>query len=434
MKLIVERCPTLRGEIAVSADKSITHRGLIIGAIAEGRTVLKGYSKSADCVSTMRCLVRLNIPIDISEISVAVHGRGLCGLTEPEDILDCGNSVTTMRLLAGLMAGQDFFSVLSGEHSLRGRKMTGIIKPLHRMGAEITARCGKFAPLAIRGGDLRGISYTPTECNAHVKSSLLMAGLYANKKITIKERIPTRDHTERMLQLFGANLKRGDGRIIIRQGDTLMAQEVVVPGDISVAAFFLVLGSIARDSFMTLKNVGINPTRATIIEVLKKMGANISVINSRVESNESIADLVVASSKLKGLRMSTEMTSVLKDELPAVIVAATQARGRTVIKGVWSLSPREIERMRAIGEGLRKMGAQIKETKESMVVNGPTKLLGFPCSPYGDHRIAMAFAVAGAIASGQTVIFNAECIHISFPEFTSLMREVCGEAHIAIQE
>ncbi len=434
MKLIVERCSSLRGNITVSADKSITHRGLIIGAIAQGKTVLSGYSKSADCVSTMRCLVRLNIAIDISEVSVAVHGKGLCGLTEPEDILDCGNSGTTMRLLAGLMAGQDFFSVLSGEHSLRVRPMTGIIKPLQRMGAEITARCGKFAPLAIRGGNLKGISYTLPELNAQVKSSILLAGLYANKKLTIKEPKPARDHTERMLQLFGANVKRGDGKITVQQTDALEAQEVVIPCDISLAAFFLVLGSITRDSFLTLKNVGINPTRTAIIDVLKKMGANISIVNSRLEANEPVADLVVASSKLRGVKIKAEMTPRLKDELAAVTVAATQAKGKTVVKGTSALRQKEIERIKAIVEGLRKMGAHIKEKKDGFVVDGPTKLLGYPCSPYGDHRIAMAFAVAGAIASGQTVIYNAECIHISFPEFITLMRTVCGEEHIAIKD
>jgi 3-phosphoshikimate 1-carboxyvinyltransferase len=430
MKLIVERCSSLRGEIAVSADKSITHRGLIIGAIAEGKTVLKGYSKSADCVSTMRCLVRLNIPIDISEVSVAVHGRGLGGLTEPEDILDCGNSGTTMRLLAGLMAGQSFFSVLTGEETLRKRPMNEVIKPLQRMGSEITARCGKFVPLAIRGGKLKGISYTLTGPHAGVKSSILLAGLYAVSKTTVKEPQPMRDHTERMLQLFGANLKRGNGRVLVQQGTALKAQELIIPGDISLAAFFLVLGSIARDSFITLKSIGVNPTRASIIDVLKKMGANISVVNSRSEANEPAADLVVASAKLKAIKLGVHDIPLLKDELAAIIVAATQARGNTIIKGTSMLQSRELERIEAIAEGLRKMGAKIKRKKDGFAIEGPTRLLGFPCSPYGDHRIAMAFAIAGAVASGQTVIYNAECIHTVFPEFIALLTKVCGKRYV----
>ncbi len=430
MKLVVERSPSLRGEISVSADRSITHRGLIIGAIAEGKTVLRGYSKSADCVSTMRCLVRLNIPVEISEVSLAVHGKGLHGLSEPEDVLDCGNSGTTMRLLAGLLAGQKFFSVLTGEETLRKRSMTEVIKPLRRMGAQIVARHNKFVPMAITGGDLKGISSTLSDSSSAVKSTILLAGLYASKRCIVREKIRRRDHTERMLALFGANSKIEEKKTIIQRTVRLAAQEIVIPGDMSLAAFFLVLGSVARDAFITLKNVGINPTRFLVVEVLKKMGANISVVNSRLVSNEPVADLVVASSKLKGIKIGAEEAVRLKDELAAVIVAGSQASGKTMIKGVEELLPREIERMRAITEGLRKMGAVIEEKKSGLIIKGPAKLLGFPGSPYGDHRIAMAFAVAGLIASGQTVIYNAECIHTVFPEFTPLLAKVCGEDYI----
>jgi 3-phosphoshikimate 1-carboxyvinyltransferase len=430
MKLVVERSPLLRGEICVSADKSITHRGLIIGAIAEGKTVLKGYSKSADCVSTMRCLVRLNIPVDISEVSLAVHGKGLRGLSEPEDVLDCGNSGTSMRLLAGLLAGQKFFSVLTGEQTLRKRPMTEIIKPLQRMGAEITARKKKFVPMAIRGGKLKGISCTLSGLRSWVKSTILLAGLYADKKTTIREAMRTRDHTERMLSLFGAKVNSEEGKVVIQQATRLHAQEVVIPGDISLAAFFLVLGSVARDSFITLKNVGINPTRASTIDILKGMGANISVVNFRLEANEPIADLVVASSRLRGIKIQADDTALLKDELAAVIVAATQASGKTYIKGTSSLLARELERIKVVIEGLRKMGGIIEEKKSGLVVKGPAKLLGFPGSPYGDHRIAMAFAVAGLIASGQTIIYNAECIHTVFPEFIALLTKVCGKRYV----
>jgi 3-phosphoshikimate 1-carboxyvinyltransferase len=431
MKLVVERSPSFRGEICVSADKSITHRGLIIGAIAKGKTVLRGYSKCADCVSTMRCLVRFNIPIDISETAIAVHGNGLGGLTEPDDILDCGNSGTTMRLLAGLLSGQDFFSVLSGDLSLRQRSMKTIIDPLHAMGATLTARCGMYAPLAIRGGNLKAISYELPVASAQVKSSILLAGLYVNGKTEVKEPQRTRDHTERMLELFGASVKAKGSRIILKPGKELEAQTITIPGDISSAAFFLVLGSIARDSFITLKNVGINPTRTGIIDVLKKMGANISVVNNRIVSNEAVADLVVASAELKGVKIQGDMIPGLSDELPILAVAATQARGKTVVTDTSGLSAKETDRVTAIVEGLKKMGAKISEKKNGFVVEGPTKLLGFPCSPYGDHRIAMALTVAGLIASGQTIIYNAECIHISFPEFISLMRTVSGEQYIA---
>lgn len=427
MKLVVERPLSLRGEISVSADRSITHRGLIIGAIAEGKTVLKGYSKSADCVSTMRCLVRLNIPVEISEVSLAVHGNGLHGLSEPEDVLDCGSSWTTMRLLAGLLAGQKFFSVLTGEKALRERSMTDVIRPLKRMGAEISARHNRFMPMTIRGGNLKGISSSFSGPSSMVKSTILLAGLFADKRCTVKEAIPMRDHTERMLSLFGAKLQSREKKIVVQPAMRLKALEMVIPGDISLAAYFLVLGSVARDAFITLKNIGINPTRSFIIEVLKKMGANISVVNSRLESNEPVADLVVASSKLKGIKIEADKTVLLKDELPAAIVAATQADGKTMVKGTSLLLPREVERLAAITDGLKKMGAQIENKKSGLVIKGPAKLLGFPGSPYGDHRIAMAFAVAGLIASGQTVIYNAECIHTVFPEFTPLLTKVCGE-------
>lgn len=431
MKLVVERSPSIRGEITVSVDKSITHRGLIIGAIAEGKTVLRGYSKCADCVSTMRCLVRLNIPIDISETAIAVHGNGLYGLSEPDDILDCGNSGTTMRLLAGLLSGQDFFSILSGDLSLRKRPMERIIEPLHRMGAEFTARSGKCAPLSIKGGHLKSISYELPVASAQVKSSILLAGLYAKGKTEVVEPKRTRDHTERMLRLFGADIKRKGSRSILKPGKKLEAQELAIPGDISSAAFFLVLASIAHDAFITLKNVGINPTRTGIIDVLKKMGANISIVNSREVSNEPVADLVVASSELKGVNICGDMVPRLIDELPILAVAATQAKGKTVVRDAVELRFKETDRITAIVEGLGKMGAKIREQEDGFEVEGPTRLLGFPCSPYGDHRIAMALTVAGLIASGQTIIFNAECIHISFPEFITLMRMVNGEQYIA---
>jgi 3-phosphoshikimate 1-carboxyvinyltransferase len=434
MKLIVEQCGPLRGDIFVSGDKSITHRSLIIGAIADGGSVLKGYSKSADCVSTMRCLVRLNIPIDISETAIVVHGKGLHGLAEPSDILDCGNSSTTMRLLSGLVSGKEFFSVLSGDKTLRDRPMGSIIEPLRLMGAEIIARKREYAPLAIKGGHLKGIHYSIPVASSQVKSSILLAGLYAEDAVSFEEPVQTRDHTERLLSYFDVDIENDGSRISLSQAERLEAREISIPGDISSAAFFLVLGSIAKDAFITLKNVGINPTRTGILDVLKLMGANISEVKNRVVANEPVADLVVASSELKGVNISGEMIPRIIDELPVLAVAATQAQGRTVVRDISDLRLKETGRIGAIVEGLKKMGGNIEETDDGFVVEGPSKLLGFPCSPAGYHRIAMALMVAGMIASGQTVIYNAECIHISYPEFITLMDTVSGEEHITVKK
>ncbi len=434
MRIVLKKCPTPRGEIKVNGDKSITHRGLIIGAITEGRTLLSGYSRGRDCMSTLKNLGELGIEVLESESTISIQGKGLGGLTEPDDVLDCENSGTTMRLLAGLLSGQDFFSVLTGDSSLRKRPMDRIIKPLRKMGAEIHARGGdRFAPLSIKGGNLASINYTLPVASAQVKSAILLAGLSTDGETTVLEPSPTRDHTERMLKLFGARIKKSSKTIILKGKDRLTPHELSIPGDISSASYFIVLASIAQNGEVLLKDVGINPTRTGILEVLKIMGADISTVNKRDVSNEPTADILVKSSKLEGMEISGEIIPRIIDELPIIAVVATQAKGTTQVKNATELRVKETDRIKAIVEGLKKMGAKIEERKDGFIAEGPKRLHGASCKSYGDHRIAMALTIAGLIADGVTTIDDALCIKISFPEFITLVRLVCGEEYIRIE-
>ena len=432
----MRKCTSPKGEVRVSGDKSITHRGFIISAIARGRSVLHGYSRCQDCAATLKTLQKLGISIEESESTVSIQGRGLGGLAESDDVLDCGNSGTTMRLLAGLLSGQDFLSVLTGDDSLRKRPMGRIIQPLSQMGADIRARGGgRFAPLSIEGGKLKPIDYTLPVASAQVKSAILLAGLYAGGETIVEEPYPTRDHTERMLALFGAKIEKAGMRTVLRGEDSnLEAKELVVPGDLSSAAYFIVLGSLAHDSEILLKDVGVNPTRTGILDVLKLMGVDVSVLNLRTVSNEPVADLMIKSGRLMGREISGELIPRLIDEIPVLAVAATQAEGITVVKDAVELRVKETDRIRAMVGELRKMGAQIEEREDGFTVEGPTRLYGASCSSFGDHRIAIALAVAGLIAEGVTTIDGAECIDISFPEFIATARKVCGEDSLTTQD
>jgi 3-phosphoshikimate 1-carboxyvinyltransferase len=434
MKIVLNKCLSPRGEIKVNGDKSITHRGLIISSIAEGQTLLRGYSKGNDCMSTRKNLKGLGIEIRESESTILIQGKGLGGLTEPEHVLDCENSGTTMRLLAGLLSGQDFFSVLTGDNSLRKRPMDRIIKPLQNMGAEIRARKkDMFAPLSIKGGNLTAINYKLPVASAQVKSAILFAGLYANGETTVEEPYPTRDHTERMLILFGSKIEKSGNKITLKEKNNLTPHKLSIPGDISSASYFIVLTSISQNGELFLKDVGINPTRTGILDILEMMGADISIMNKRDVSNEPIADILVKSGKLKGIDISGEIIPRIIDELPIIAVAATQAKGTTLVKNAAELRVKETDRIKAIVENLKKMGAQIEEQRDGFIVEGPKNLKGTLCNSYGDHRIAMSLAIAGLIADGATIIEGAEYIKISFPEFTTLLKMVCGEEYIRIE-
>jgi len=434
MKIVVNNCSAPRGEIKINGDKSITHRGLIIGSIAEGRTILHGYSNGIDCMSTLKNLKDLGIKIVESESTILIQGRGLGGLTEPENVLDCENSGTTMRLLSGLLSGQDFFSVLTGDNSLCKRPMDRIINPLQKMGAEIRAReKNRFAPLSISGGNLKSINYKLPIASAQVKSAILLAGLYADGKTTIEEPYPTRDHTERMLKLFGSKIEKYRNLITLKEKDRLTSHELFIPGDISSASYFMVLASITQNGELFLKDVGINPTRTGILDILEMMGADISILNKRDVSNEPIADILVKNRKLNAIDISGDIIPRIIDELPIIAVAATQAKGTMKVKNATELRVKETDRIKAIVENLKKMGAKIEEQKDGFIVKGPKRLNGTLCNSYGDHRIAMSLAIAGLIANGVTIIEDTECIKISFPEFITLLKMVCGEEHIRIE-
>ncbi len=426
MELVLEKVNRLKGNISVPGDKSISHRSLILGSIAQGETRIYNFLDSLDCLKTLECMQALGAEIDLGKDNfIKIKGKGLYGLQESKDILDVGNSGTTIRLLTGLLSGQDFYSVLNGDASIRKRPMKRVAQPLRLMGADIWGRKdGQFAPLSVRGNKLNPLHYTLPVASAQVKTALLLAGLYTIGETVVKEPLPTRDHTERMLEIMQADIKISPPEIKVMGGKELKGTDIFVPGDISSAAYFIAAASILKDSQIIIKQVGINPTRTGIIEILKKMGAKIDILNYRTKSNEPRADLMIEYSKLKGVEIKKGNVPFLIDELPLIAVMATQAQGKTVVSGAKELRVKETDRIKAIVSELKKMGADIKEREDGFRVNGPTKLQGAVCKSYNDHRIVMSLAVAALLAEGKTVIKNSECIDISFPEFEKILQKM----------
>ncbi|MFH1939037.1 MAG: 3-phosphoshikimate 1-carboxyvinyltransferase [bacterium] len=426
MELVLEKVSKLKGNIFVPGDKSISHRSLILGSIAQGETRVYNLLNSLDCLRTLDCMQALGVKIELDvDNSVNIKGKGLYGLQEPKDILDVGNSGTTVRLLAGLLSGQNFYSVLNGDNSIRKRPMKRVAQPLRLMGADIWGReDGHFAPLSIRGSKLNPFQYTLPVASAQVKSALLLAGLYATGETVIREPLSTRDHTERMLEIMQADIKISPPEIKIKGGTELRSTDIFIPGDISSAAYFIAAASILRDSRIIIKQVGVNPTRTGIIKILKKMGTKIDILNYQIKSNEPQADLMIEYSKLKGVEIKKENVPFLIDELPLIAVVATQAQGKTVVSGARELRVKESDRIKAIVSELKKMGADIEEEEDGFTVNGPTRLQGAVCESYNDHRIAMSLAVAALLAEGKTVIKNSECIDISFPGFENTLQNL----------
>lgn len=419
MQIAIKEVNKIRGSIIVPGDKSISHRSIMLGAIAEGVTQIVGFLPADDCLSTMRCFEELGIRIEpASETELKIHGVGLKGLKEPNDVLYTGNSGTTTRILPGILAGQDIFTILTGDSSIRQRPMARVVEPLKMMGAKIWGRNeGEYVPLAIKGTELKGIKYSLPIASAQVKTSLLLAGLYADGVTEIEEPSKSRDHTERMLELFGADLEINDKVYRIRGGQKLKATMVDVPGDISSAAFFIVAALIVNGSQLSIDNVGINETRTGILDVLNDMGANIELFNISRLSNEPRATIRAQSSSLKAATIEGDLVPRLIDEIPIIAVAATQAEGRTIIKDARELRVKESDRIAALSAELRKMGADIEEMEDGMIINGPASLQGTTVKSHGDHRIAMALAVAGLVAKGRTIIEDSECIAISYPSF-----------------
>jgi 3-phosphoshikimate 1-carboxyvinyltransferase len=435
MKLRVFGTDYIKGEITVPGDKSISHRAAIIGAIAEGQTVVENFSMCADCKDTLQCMQKLGVEIDNEKNNVVLNGKGLFGLSEPNDVIYCGNSGTTMRLLCGLLAAQNFLSILNGDDSLNRRPMGRIIQPLKLMGARISARSGdRFAPICINGQKLSGVEYQLPVASAQVKSAMVLAGLHVKGTQIVIEPTASRDHTERMLELFGVDIKCQKGRIILGHRRQPKACELKIPGDISSAAYFIALASIAKDARIMIHDVGVNPTRTGIIHVLKKMGVEITVLNERIVSNEQIADLSIRNGRLKAIEISDSLIPLVIDELPIVAVAATQAAGTTIVQGAKELRVKETDRIKAIVMGLRNMGAEIEEKEDGFIIEGPTRLKGAVCESFNDHRIAMSLTIAGLAAEGMTEICGAECIDTSFPEFMKIVKETCGENSITSEK
>jgi 3-phosphoshikimate 1-carboxyvinyltransferase len=426
VELVLEKANKLKGNIFVPGDKSISHRSLILGSIAQGEMRIYNFLNSLDCLSTLECMRALGVEVKRdSNDSLTIKGKGLYGLQESKVILDVGNSGTTMRLLTGLLSGQNFYSVLNGDHSIKKRPMKRVIQPLRLMGAEIWGReDGHFAPLSIKGSQLNPFQYTLPVASAQVKSALLLAGLYTNGETVISEPLSSRDHTERTLEIMQADIKISSPEITIKGGIELKSTDIFIPGDISSAAYFIAAASILKDSQIIIKQVGVNPTRTGIVEILKKMGTKIDLLNYHIKSNEPQADLKIEYSELKRVEINQEDVPSLIDELPLVAIVATQAQGKTVVSGARELRVKETDRIKAIVSELKKMGADIEEEEDGFVVNGPTNLQGAVCESYNDHRIAMSLAVAALLAEGKTVIKNSECIDISFPGFEKTLQNL----------
>ncbi|MCE5285497.1 MAG: 3-phosphoshikimate 1-carboxyvinyltransferase [Pelosinus sp.] len=426
-QLTISAKKQLIGTIRIPGDKSISHRSIMLSGLASTPVVVKNFLFAADCCSTISCMQALGVQVE-KQASGDLHiqGNGFYGLQEPKDILDAGNSGTTLRLLTGILACQPFFSVITGDASLRKRPMGRVVKPLSMMGCQMVGRQEtRYIPLAIKPGEnIRGIQYNMPVASAQVKSAILLAGLFAAETTVVTEPYLSRDHTERMLETFGVPIKR-DGLSVSLEGVTeLTAPAVIeVPGDISSAAFWLVAGSIMPDSQLTLENVGINPTRTGILDVLKEMGANISLINERLSGTEPIADLTIKSAQLQGVTIEGEIIPRLIDEIPILAVAALFAKGRTVIRGAEELRVKETDRLRAVTSELTKMGAKIEETPDGLIIDGPQKLEFAVCDSHDDHRMAMSLAIAGLAGCG-VEINNPDCVRISYPDFFTVLDKV----------
>ncbi len=430
MHMRISPCEGIDAEMTVPGDKSISHRALMIGAIANGKTQIRNFLDSDDTSATMEILRAMGIEIERKENEVIVEGKGLYGLSEPEGVLDARNSGTTMRLLLGLLAAQSFYAVITGDESLRKRPMKRVIEPLSKMGSQFFGRQGgSLAPITVIGNqNLRPVTYRTPVASAQVKSAILLAGLYADGDTTVIEPAKSRDHTERMLRCFGAQVyEEGTSVTIHGIANKLEAKEIFVPGDISSAAFFIVAGLITKGSKLVIKDVGLNPTRTGILTALREMGGDISVVNERIINYEPVGDLIVRSSELKGIEIKSDTIPLLIDEIPILAIAASQASGKTSIRDAQELRYKETDRIRAIATELRRLGVEIEERQDGFDVVGRQEIKGnCTCESYKDHRIAMSLAIAGLIAQEPIEINDFECVNISFPNFAAILNSFYG--------
>ncbi|MCQ5130189.1 3-phosphoshikimate 1-carboxyvinyltransferase [Butyricicoccus faecihominis] len=415
----------LRGCITVPGDKSISHRAVMLGALASGETRITGFLMGEDCLSTIDCFRKMGVEIEINDTEVVVHGVGLHGLSEPEGPLYTGNSGTTTRLICGILAGQPFTVTVSGDASIQKRPMGRVIGPLREMGARIHGRDDNFCPLTLYPSELYGMEYTLPVASAQLKSAILLAGLYAEGQTTVIEPTPSRDHTERMFRALGVEIETNGNVITLDPPEDLHAIDIAVPGDISSAAFFLAAGAIVPGSELTIQGVGVNPTRTGVIDVLRAMGADITESN-HLDGAEPVCDLTVRHSALHGTEIGGPIIPRLIDELPVIAVAAAFAKGTTVIRDAAELKVKESNRIAAMVTELVKAGVDIEETADGMIIRGGKTVRGADFATYGDHRIAMSLAVLALAADGASRIADPEVVSISYPGFFDTLDRLGG--------
>ena len=421
---IITRAKRLSGSMRIPGDKSISHRYAILAAIAEGKSHIHSFAESVDCQSTLECLKKLKVKIDRKGSEVTVEGAGLGGLQASDGPLDAGNSGSTIRMLSGILSGQPFQTVIGGDASLSRRPMKRIIEPLTRMGARITSMGGGLPPLTIEGGNLVPVHYELPVASAQVKTAVLFAGLYADGVTEVVEPHLTRNHSEIALKEFGAEIDRQENTISIRGRSHLVAQELTVPGDISSAAFFLVAGLLIPGSDLTFENIGLNPTRTAILDYLRSIGGDISILSCESCNGELAGEVRVQAGSLRGGAVPIEAIPGLIDELPVLAVLGTQTEEGVVFRGAQELRVKESDRIAAVADNLRRMGAEVEEFPDGMRIPGRQRLKGAEVSSYGDHRIAMAFSIAGLVADGTTTIDDSSCVQISFPTFFEKIAQV----------
>lgn len=421
----ITRTNGLHGTIDIPGDKSISHRSIMFGSIAEGTTTIRNFLMGADCLATIDCFRSMGIPIEVEKDLVTVHGKGLHGLTKPKKVLDVGNSGTTTRLISGILSGQDFDVTLSGDASLNSRPMKRIMTPLNAMGANITSiHNNGCAPLSIKGSKIHAFHYDSPVASAQVKSAVLLAGLYGDGKTSVTEPAVSRNHTELMLQSFGVKVECEGKTATVYPPEHMIGQDIIVPGDISSAAYFIVAGLITPNSEITMKHVGINPTRDGIIKVCQAMGADITLSNVQDSHGEPTADITVRTSKLHGTEIGGDLIPTLIDELPVIAVLACFAEGKTVIKNAEELKVKESNRIDLMVDNLTRMGADAVATEDGMIICGGKPLHGISLNCKYDHRIAMTFSIAGINADGETDIEDAECVDVSYPSFYATLAKL----------
>lgn len=425
MDFVVNKIEAIRGSIRVPGDKSISHRSIILGSISKGTTYIQDILLSEDVQRTINFFENLGVSIAHKNRIISLKGMDIQNFRPYAGALDMGNSGTSARLLLGLISGSPHSYTLNGDPSLRKRPMKRVTEPLGKMGAHIEfLEKEDLLPIKIKGGNLQGIHYKLPVASAQIKSALILAGLHSSGKTVIEEPVATRDHTEIMIHHFGGKIEKNNHCIQIEGGQKLAANEVFVPGDISSAAFLIVLSAIAPKSELMIKNIGLNPTRSGILHVLESMGVHIEILEERLANGERVGDILIRHSHLKGVTIEGDIIPTLIDEIPVLAVAATQAEGTTVIRDAQELKVKESNRIDTVVSQLKKMGANIEASHDGMIIHGPTKLTGTVIDSEFDHRIAMAFAVAGMIAEGETKILKSECIAVSFPEFTEILKQI----------